>query len=381
MLSQILHQPTGRSPVYYWMTRLLALLLLSSVVAAAQSDWPRETLASAQLDPAKFAALETAAKAGEFKKLGSVLVARHGKLVYEQYFDGDANTLRDTRSAGKSFASILVGLAIQEKKLSGVDARIFEVLPERRRKMQNPDPRKLKTTVEDFLTMSSVLECDDWNDHSRGNEEKMYLIEDWAQFVLDLPVAGRLQVGEKPEMPKYGRRFSYCTGGVFVLSEVITRATGQRTDRYAQQKLFDPLGIRPEHVVWVFSPLGVPMTGGGLRLRSADFLKVAQMYLDGGRWQGRQIVNEAWVKATITPHAAIDEQTEYGYNWWLGSFKSGDKSHRAFWMTGNGGNKVMVFPDLDLAVVITATNYNQRDMHKLTEKVLTDYVLAAVQDR
>lgn len=364
------------------MNRLLAALLLLSAVAAAQSDWPRDTLASARLDQTKLTAMETAAKAGEFKKLGSVLIARHGKLVYEHYFEGDANTLRDTRSAGKSFASILIGLAIQDKKLSGVDARIFDLLPERRRKMQNPDPRKDKITVEDFLTMSSVLECDDWNDFSRGNEERMYLIEDWAQFILDLPVVGRGRNPERPEPPpKYGRSFSYCTGGVFVLSEVITKATGQRTDRYAQQRLFDPMGIKPEHVTWPFSPLGVPMTGGGLRLRSQDFLKAAQMYLDGGKWNGKQIVNEQWVTATVTPHAQIDDHTEYGYNWWLSSFKSGDKDYAAFYMTGNGGNKVMAFPQLDMTVVITATNYNQREMHKLTEKVLTDYVLAAVQDR
>jgi CubicO group peptidase (beta-lactamase class C family) len=364
------------------MSRLLSFLLFACLSAAAQSDWPRDTTASAGLDAAKLQALETAAKAGEFKKLGSVLIARHGKLVYQTYFEGDADTLRDTRSATKSLASILVGLAVEDKKLSGVDARILDLLPERRRKLQNPDPRKVKITVEDFLTMSSVLECDDWNEYSRGNEERMYLIEDWAQFILDLPVVGRQTFGGTPAAPpKYGRYFSYCTGGVFTLSEVITRTTGQRTDRYAQQRLFTPLGIKPEHVLWPYSPLGVPMTGGGLRLRSLDLLKIGQLYLNGGKWNGKQVINEPWVKATFTPHAQIDDHTDYGYNWWIAPFKSGDKSHQAFYMTGNGGNKVMVFPALDMVVVITATNYNQREMHKLTEKVLTDYVLAAVQDR
>ena len=123
--------------------------------------------------------METAIRAGDFKKIGSVVVARHGKLVYESYFDGDASTLRDTRSATKSIADVQVGIAIQEKNLSGVAARVVALLPERTRKMQNSDPRKDKITLEDFRTMSSPLECDDWNDASRGNEERMYVIEDW----------------------------------------------------------------------------------------------------------------------------------------------------------------------------------------------------------
>ena len=327
---------------------------------------------------APLAAMEKAIRDGEFKKIGSVLVARHGKLVYEGYFDGDAGTLRDTRSATKSMTDILIGIAIGEKKLSGVDARVLAFLPERARKMQNPDPRKDKITVEDFLTMSSPLECDDWNDASRGNEERMYLVEDWAQFILDLPVRGRMHVGEKAEAPPYGRDFSYCTGGVFTLSEVLAKATGQRTDRYAQEKLFGPLGITD--AVWVYSPLNVPQTGGGLRLTSRDLLKIAELYRARGEWQGKRVVADVWVKASTRPHARIDEETEYGYLWWLKSFKAGEKSDPAFFMSGNGGNKVMVFPGLDLSVVITSTNYNTKGMHQQTEKLLTDYVLRAIEE-
>src|SRR5215475_6516378 len=244
---------------------------------AQTADTPLElTPASVGLSAEPLAAMEKAIRAGEFKKIGSVLIARHGKLAYETYFDGDASTLRDTRSATKSIADMLIGIAIDEKKLSGVDARVLSYLPERARKMQNPDPRKDKITIEDFLTMSSALECDDWNDASRGNEERMYLVEDWAQFILDLPIRGRMHLGEKEEQPPHGRYFSYCTGGVFTLSEVLAKATGVRTDRYAQEKLFAPLGI--SDVTWVYSPMNVPQTGGGLRLRSGDLLKIAQLY-------------------------------------------------------------------------------------------------------
>ncbi len=294
----------------------------------------------------------------------------------KDYFDGDAGTLRDTRSATKSITDVLVGIAIGEKKLSGLDARVLALLPERERKMQNPDPRKEKITVEDFLTMSSPLECDDWNDASRGNEERMYLVEDWAQFILDLPVRGRMHVGEQADPPKYGRFFSYCTGGVFTLSELLQKATGERTDRYAQEELFGPLGI--SDAKWVYSPLNVPQTGGGLRLSSRDLVKIAELYRSGGRWQGKSIVDEAWVKASTEAHAQIDDQTEYGYLWWLKSFQSGGKGYPAFFMSGNGGNKIAVFPGLDLTVVITSTNYGTRGMHEQTEKLLTDYILPAV---
>jgi CubicO group peptidase (beta-lactamase class C family) len=338
--------------------------------------WPTSRLESEGLVAKPLRDMETAIRAGDFKKIGSVLVARHGKVVYEGYFDGNAATLRDTRSATKSITDILIGIAIGEKKLSRVDAPVLALLPERARKMQNADPRKDKITVEDFLTMSSPLECDDWNDASRGNEERMYVVEDWAQFILDLPIRGRMHLGEQVEPPPYGRYFSYCTGGVFTLSEVLQKATGMRTDRFAQEKLFGPLRITS--VQWVYSPMNIPQTGGGLRLTSRDLLKVAEMYRAGGVWQATRIVDEAWVKASTQPHARIDDDTEYGYLWWLKSFKSGEKSYPAYFMSGNGGNKVAVFPGLDLAVVITSTNYNTRGMHEQTEKLLTTYILAAV---
>jgi len=182
----------------------------SGIVAAKQSDgWVTASPESAGIAAKPLSDMETAIRRGDFKKIGSVLVARRGKLVYEGYFEADASGLRDTRSATKSITDILVGIAIDEKKLHGVDVRVLDLLPEHARKMQNRDPRKEKITIEDFLTMSSPLECDDWNDASRGNEERMYVIEDWAQFILDLPVRGRMHLGEQAEAPKYGRNFSY----------------------------------------------------------------------------------------------------------------------------------------------------------------------------
>src|SRR5437660_1676261 len=117
----------------------------SATSAKSPADgWVVATPASVGLSAEPLAAMEKAIRAGEFKKIGSILIARHGKLAYEAYFDGDAATLRDTRSATKSITDILVGIAIGEKKLSGVDARVLSYLPERARKMENRDPRKDK---------------------------------------------------------------------------------------------------------------------------------------------------------------------------------------------------------------------------------------------
>jgi CubicO group peptidase (beta-lactamase class C family) len=361
---------------------VVIVMLLWALASTAQtpptaSEWAKVSPTDSGLSEAKLLAMSGAIRSDQFKKIGSVLIARHGKLVYEDYVEGDANSVRDTRSATKSITDILIGIAIEEHKLSGVDAQILSLLPDRAKRVQNPDSRKSAITVEDFLTMSSALECDDWNDFSRGNEERMYLVEDWAQFILDLPIRGRMHVGERIDPPSYGRNFSYCTGGVFTLSEVLEKSTGMRTDHFAQEKLFRPLGITDAQ--WVYSPLNTPQTGGGLRLSGRDLLKLGQLYLDGGSWMGRRIVNEGWVRRSTQPQARIDEATEYGYLWWLKSFKSGEKSYPAFFMSGNGGNKIVAVPGLDLVAVITSTNYGTRGMHEQTEKILTDYILAAAE--
>lgn len=355
---------------------IMAPFMLAAQNQQATDGWTKISPADAGLSESKLQAMSAAVRTDEFKKIGSIVIVRHGKLAFEDYIDGDGNTLRDTRSATKSITSAMVGIAIQEKKLSGVNARVLPLLPQHAKRIQNPDPRKSAITVEDLLTMSSPLECDDWNDASRGNEERMYVVEDWGQFILDLPIRGRMHVGEQIQPPPYGRYFSYCTGGVFLLSEILANATGARTDHYAQQKFFGPLGIT--NVQWVYSPMNIPQTGGGLRLSSRDLAKIGQLYLDGGKWQGRQILTPEWVKDSTQPHAQIDDATNYGYLWWVKSFKSGDKSYAGFFMSGNGGNKVVVIPELDLVAVITSTNYGTRGMHEQTEKILTEYILAAI---
>jgi CubicO group peptidase (beta-lactamase class C family) len=355
---------------------LYAGTLLAQSAKPGQGEWIATTPESAGLSSPKLHAMEEAIHSNEFKKITSILIAREGKLVYENYFEGDALTLRNTRSATKTVTSMLVGIAIDKKMLPGVDARIMPFFKDKQ-PVQNPDPRKDRITVEDFLTMSSVLECNDWSDFSRGNEERMYLIEDWVQFTLDLPVRGFSSNNKNPQDSPYGRSFSYCTAGATTLSGVLTRAAGVPTQDFARQNLFEPLGIKQAD--WIFSPLGLAMTGGGLGLRSRDLMKLGQLYLDGGMWHEQRVVSESWVKTSISPHARIDDQTEYGYFWWLKGFKTATKTYAAYYMSGNGGNKVAVFPEIRMVVALTSTNYSTPGMHQQTDKLLSDYILAALE--
>ena len=336
----------------------------------ANDGWVVTDASSAGLDPDALTRMEKAAASGDLKKITSVLVARHGKLVYEKYFDGDASSLRNTRSATKSITSILMGIAIDRQQLPGVDTKVFPYFPEKQ-PVANPDPRKDRIRVEDFLTMSSLLECDDNNEFSRGNEERMYIIEDWVKFLLDLPIKGFAPWATKPQDSLYGRSFSYCTAGVTTLGAVIEKATKTKLADYAAENLFGPLGI--QQVKWAYSPLGLAQGGGGMELRSRDLLKLGQLYLNNGTWNGKQIVSKNWVTASTTPHVEVDDSTKYGYLWWLKDFKG----HPTAYMSGNGGNKVAVIPDLDMVVVITSTNYNTRGMHEQTDRLLNEYVIPA----
>ncbi len=331
--------------------------------------------AATGLDAARLASLAGEIREGRFEDITSVLLALDGRLVYEGYFEGaERATLHDTRSATKTLASMLVGLAIARGQISGVDARLLDFFPERR--PANPDPRKQAITLEDLLTMSSLLECDDESSYSRGNEERMYLIEDWLGFFLDLPIKGFAPWATKPQESPYGRSFSYCTAGVAALGAVLERATGKPVPELAREALFDPLGIG--EVRWLSSPLGLTQTGGGARLRSRDLLKLGLLYAEDGRWQGRAVVPEAWVRVSTTAHVQASDKDTYGYLWWRRDFASSGRTFPAFYMAGNGGNKVVVVPSARVVAVITSTHYNTRGMHQQTDRLLTDYLLAVL---
>ena len=359
-------------------TLSLAFVLFAHPVVgrtAYADDLPTVAPSSEDISTERLGQMEQAIKAGRFKAITSVLIARHGKLAYEHYFDTDGvDGLRNTRSATKTITGMLIGAAIDKHLIPGVDAHVLDYLQDRL-PLENHDSRKSKITIEDFLTMSSLLECDDENSFSRGNEERMYLVEDWAKFTFDLPIRGFPGWETKPKDSPYGRSWSYCTAGATTLGVVLERAVKRPVPDFAREVLFAPLGIAS--VKWQFQPLGTAMTGGGLELRSRDLLKIGQLYLDRGMWNGNAIVSAEWVEKSVRPHANAREDTDYGYLWWLQTFHIHAGSLHSYGMYGTGGNKILVFPDESLVVVITTTNYHVQDASTLTDKLIVDYVLDA----
>ena len=168
-----------------------------------------------------------------------------------------------------------------------------------------------------------------------------------------------------------------CTCRVLVLGRGVEWATTTAVPDCARRNLFEPLGIGKAE--WPMSPLGLAQTGGGLGLTTRDLARLGQLYADGGIANGRRIVSESWVKAATSPHVQIDDETDYGYLWWLKSFSAGARHLKAFFMSGNGGNRVAVFPELDLVVVVTTRNYNMPGAHPLSDRLISEHVLASIE--
>jgi CubicO group peptidase (beta-lactamase class C family) len=325
--------------------------------------------------------LDSAIGRNEFKNITSVLIARHGKLVYEKYYNGFADSsLHDTRSATKSITGILIGLAIDKGFIPSEKSIVTQYFEEKQ-PFQNPDPRKNRITIEDLLTMSSLMECNDDNGFSRGNEERMYLIEDYFKFFLDLPIRGFPGFAKKPQEEPYGRSFSYCTAGVVLLGGILEKSTKMKVDLFAKKYLFAPLGI--SNVKWQMTPMGVPMTGGGLAIRSRDLLKLALLLQNNGQWNGKQILSAEWTRKSTATHVhAKDYNTEsYDYGYLLWQQKHGTKKrYFAYYMAGNGGNKIAVIPELELSVVLTSTFFGSFEGHLQTEKIISDFIIPSIKE-
>jgi CubicO group peptidase (beta-lactamase class C family) len=321
----------------------------------------------------RFAALEAAIAQGDYPNVTSVLVAKGGKLVYERYFnEGGLDVLNDTRSATKSVTSMLVGAAIDRGLIPDAQAKVYGYFPDKQPWL-NPSPRKDRITLEDLLTMSSAWECDDGNQFSSGNEERMYLSEEWVKFALDLPLRGFAPWMKRPEDSPHGRAFAYCTAGSFLLGSVVERVTGKSLETFAAEVLEKPLGIT--RVQWNRSSEGVGMGGGGTRYRSRDLAKLGQLMVDGGRWQGKPVISTAWVRSTLTVHAQARDDADYGYQFWRFHFPLHGRSRDVWAMSGNGGNYVFILPEERLVAVITRTSFNQRNAHSQSQQMFSDYLL------
>lgn len=365
------------------MTRLVGLTVAMSLATAPLSAQgldaparlgdglevaaPRE----AGLREAPLRALDRARVDRAFPKTTSVLVLKDGRLVFERYFGpGGRDVLNDTRSAMKSVTALAIGAALADGVLPSVDAPVFPRLADRA-PLRHDGPLKRQVTIADFLTMSSALDCNDWDEASPGNEEGMYPRRDWTRWAVDLPVKRDYRRDAAGRGP-----FSYCTAGVFLLGQVLQRALGEPVDAWVNRRVLGALGIVRRE--WPRSPSGEAMTGGGLRLRSRDLAKLGLLLANGGRWGGTQVIPGEWIAAMLTVWRAIDEEQAYGYLTWKREYHTPCGRVSGWYMSGNGGNVVVVVPSRALVAVVTRRHYNRRGMHQQTVRLLEDHVLAAL---
>lgn len=322
--------------------------------------WPTASLADVGIAEPRIAALVekilTADPIDNPTNIDSLLIARHGKLVLEEYFHGfDEERAHDMRSASKTFAPVLVGIAHDHGIDIGANTLVYPLFPEDK-PFANWDARKSQLKLKDLMNMTSGFACDDNDDASPGNEDSMQsqtAQPNWYKYTLDLPMAS--EPGGKHEV--------YCSADLNLVGGALSHAAHLWLPQLFGEYVADPLQFHVYHMNLM--PTGEAYMGGGLHLRPRDQLKLGQLYLAGGVWNHRRIVSQDWVRQSITSYSSFEPQTdydaphEYGFGWHINQLRSGDRVFRAYSAGGNGGQIVIVIPDLDLVVGITGGSYGE----------------------
>ena len=270
----------------------------------------------------------------QIKQLGgidSATIIRNGRLVLDAYFPPfDCDLKHIIHSVTKSVTSSLI--AIDRGDIKGVSQSVLDFFPDR--VIANAYPRKRAITLEHLLTMTAGFEYQDSYRHRWRDLFRMRRSADWIQHVLDLPMR---------EAP--GQSFDYCNGVSFLLSAIIESDSGMSAFEYAKRHLLAPLGITD--VTWPADPQGVTVGYGEMWLKPRDMAKFGQLYLDNGRWDGRQVVSPAWVAKSTRPRVDATLFAKYGYQWW---HDAGDY----YAPVGFRGQFIFVVPRHNMVVVFTA---------------------------
>ena len=325
---------------------------------AARDGWETADLASVGMQREPIAAwiatiASTVPTSPETPAIQSLLIARHGKLVVEKYFDGfTADTPHDTRSAGKSWGTTLVGIHVDRGELA-LTNRI--------------DERPI--TLEHVVSMATGLDCDDNNDDNPGNEDVMQAQKadrDWYHYTLAL---------KSVRAP--GERAVYCTAGINLGGYLLGRATHEWIPALFARDLARPLEM--SHYYFDLMPSEEGYLGGGLYLRPIDFAKLPQLFLDHGRWHGKQIVSADWVARATAAHSSINQPDDYGFGWWRITYHVAGHDYAAFYASGNGGQLAIAIPELDVVVSIMSGNYGDFKTWKhFVEDDVPRYVIPAI---
>ncbi len=256
----------------------------------------------------------------------SMIVMRHGKIVGEFYPAPFAPQYQHTQySSSKTLVSMAVGIAVDENRLRITD-RVATFFPE-----SLPDsisPRLAAMTVRDLLTMTSGIKPD-WAMRSKGRE--------WIKTFLGKEVVNRP-----------GEVFAYDSMVTYMLSAIVQKVTGMKVLDYLKMKLFTPMGISV--VNWEESPEGVNTGGWGLHIQSESLAKVGQMWLDGGVWNGQQLISKKWI-AQMSTKQANGGDYGYGFQTWMCAWPGTVRADGAL------GQYVIVVPDKDVVIVLTEASF------------------------
>lgn len=303
----------------------------------------------------------------------ALLIARHGKLVAEEYFHGFHRMKpHETRSASKSVAATLVGAVIQKDAKLDTSTRVYDLIY-KGKLPQDIDPRKKEMTVEHLLTMSSGYNCNDWDPPRPGSEDFVTDEQpdrDYYRYTLQLPME-----------TKPGQQAAYCSINPNLLGAVLRAATQQPVRELFQDLLAQPLQIQSYYLNT--QPTGEPYLGGGMYFLPRDFMKFGQLMLDGGVWNGKRILNKDFVLRASTPLVKIQGQRagmRYGYLWWTIEYPYKGRTVQAYWASGNGGQAVVVIPELDMVIASHGGNYNDRGGWVMVTEHIPKFLLTAVKD-
>jgi CubicO group peptidase (beta-lactamase class C family) len=267
--------------------------------------------------------------------LHSLLIVRHGYVILDAYFyPYTGETVHDVASVTKSITSSLIGLAFEKGFIKDLNRSVLDFFPELNATILGADKKQI--TIKDLLTMSSGLNCG----YRPGEPELFAMLKskDWVQFSFDLPMVARP-----------GTEFAYCSSGMHLLSAVITRTTGMSALDFAREYLFAPLGI--QEVVWPSDLHGYNHGWGDLQVHPHDMAKIGYLFINRGQWDSYQILSPDWVdKSTQEQISLPEEKGGYGYGWWISSSQFAGM----YEARGRGGQRIVVWPEKDLVVVITA---------------------------
>ena len=271
-------------------------------------------------------------RANELPRLRSLLISVDGKLVAERYFHGArATQAENLKSASKSILSALVGIALDRGYVKSVNEPIEIFFPEHFAGAEHA--KKKSITIENLLTMRSGLEGT-----SNVNYGRWVQSANWVRHVLSRPLI------DEP-----GGRMIYSTGNSHLLSALLTKAARMSTFDFARRYLAEPLGVPMPP--WVRDPQGIYLGGNEMHWTPRGMIAFGELYLNGGRAGGTQIVSEGWIKESLKPRTRSNwSGREYGYGWWIDSFGG----HPTYYAWGHGGQFIFVVPGLKLVVASTS---------------------------